>query len=214
MDYYTLMNRKQIKTALYNCARTHSISLSELASEAGVSPSTITGFVNDVKGREDHVLSMRTINKLSVKFPDLSKFLQIAEPYDDQQLKEVRVIGLIDFENDQRITPLDHNTPAAIMIANTNIDYIAFKANNVHVSYLNRYYLCKIDPIEDQTQFHKYMSKLVVVDCKEGRYLGYFFKPVDHDNNNYYISSLSLKPKKLTDCTDVKWIAPIEWVKP
>jgi len=214
MDYYTLMNRKQIKTALYNCARTHSISLSELASEAGVSPSTITGFVNDVKGREDHVLSMRTINKLSVKFPDLSKFLQIAEPYDDQQLKEVRVIGLIDFENDQRITPLDHNTPAAIMIANTNIDYIAFKANNVHVSYLNRYYLCKIDPIEDETQFHKYMSKLVVIDCKEGRFLGYFFKSQQNDDQNYYVSNLSLKPKKLTDCTDVKWIAPIEWVKP
>jgi len=214
MDYYTLMNRKQIKTALYNCARTHSISLSELASEAGVSPSTITGFVNDVKGREDHVLSMRTINKLSVKFPDLSKFLQIAEPYDDQQLKEVRVIGLIDFENDQRITPLDHNTPAAIMIANTNIDYIAFKANNVHVSYLNRYYLCKIDPIEDEAQFHKYMSKLVVIDCKEGRFLGYFFKPQTDDNSNYYVSSLSLKPQKLTECSDIKWIAPIEWIKP
>jgi len=214
MDYYTLMNRKQIKTALYNCARTHSISLSELASEAGVSPSTITGFVNDVKGREDHVLSMRTINKLSVKFPDLSKFLQIAEPYDDQQLKEVRVIGLIDFENDQRITPLDHNTPAAIMVSNTNDDFIAFKANNVHQSYLNRYYLCKIDPIEDESQFHKYMTKLVVIDCKEGRFMGYFFRPQIDNNSNYYVSSLSLKPQKLTDCTDVKWIAPIEWIKP
>ena len=214
MDYYTFMNRKQIKTALYNCARTHSISLSELASEAGVSPSTITGFVNDVKGREDHVLSMRTINKLSQKFPDLSKFLQLAEPYDDQQLKEVRVIGLIDFENDQRITPLDHNTPAAIMVAHTNDDYIAFKANNVHISYLNRYYLSRIDPIEDESQFHKYMSKLVVIDCKEGRFLGYFFKSQQDNNSNYYISSLSLKPKKLTECTDIKWIAPIEWIKP
>ena len=208
------MNRKQIKTALYNCARTHGISLSELASEAGVSPSTITGFVNDVKGREDHVLSMRTINKLSVKYPDLSKFLQIAEPYDDQQLKEVRVIGLVDFQNNQRITPLEHNTPAAIMIAHTNDDYIAFKANNVHISYLNRYYLCKIDPIEDETQFHKYMSKLVVIDCKEGRFLGYFFRPQIDNYSNYYISSLSLKPKKLIDCTNIKWIAPVEWVKP
>jgi len=214
MDYYTLMNRKQIKTALYNCARTHSISLSELASEAGVSPSTITGFVNDVKGREDHVLSMRTINKLSVKFPDLSKFLQIAEPYDDQQLKEVRVIGLIDFENNQRITPLDHNTPAAIMIAHTNQDYVAFKANNVHVSYLSRYYLSSIDPIEDETQFHKYLSKLVVIDCKEGRFMGYFFKSQQNDDQNYYVSSLSLKPQKLTECSDINWIAPIEWIKP
>ena len=214
MDYYTLMNRKQIKSALYNCARTHNISLSELASEAGVSPSTITGFVNDVKGREDHVLSMRTINKLSVKFPDLSKFLQIAEPYDDDQLKEVRVIGLIDFQNNQRITPLEHNTPAAIMIANTNIDYIAFKAHNVHISLLNRYYLCKIDPIEDDREFYKYLSKLVVVDCKEGRFLGYFFKPQQDNNSSYYITNLSLKPTKLTDCNDIKWIAPIEWVKP
>ena len=209
------MNRKQIKTALYNCARTHSISLSELASEAGVSPSTITGFVNDVKGREDHVLSMRTINKLSVKYPDLSKFLQIAEPYDDQQLKEVRVIGLIDFENDQRITPLEHDTPAAIMIDGSNKDYIAFKAHNVHASFINRYYLCPLEPVEDETQFHKYLSKLVIVDCAEGRFLGYIFKPQrDDKQSNYYVTNLSLKPVKLTDCTNIKWIAPIEWVKP
>ena len=216
MNYYTYMNRNQIKSALINCARTHNITLSELAREAGVAPSTISGFVNDSKsgGRDQHFLSTKTINKLSLKFPDLSKFLRIAEPFDGDQLKEVRVIGLIDFENNQRITPLDHNTPAAIMIANTNLDYIAFKANNVHVSYLNRYYLCKIDPVDDENQFHKYLAKLVVIDCKEGRFMGYFFKPVDDDDSDYYISSLSLKPKKLTECTDIKWIAPIEWIKP
>ena len=101
MNYYTYMNRNQIKSALINCAKTHGISLSELASEAGISPSTITGFVNDAKTRADHVLSMRTIGKLTKKFPDLANFLQIAEPYDDKKLKEVRVIGLVDFENNQ-----------------------------------------------------------------------------------------------------------------
>ena len=214
MDYYTLMNRKQIKTALYNCARTHSISLSELASEAGVSPSTITGFVNDVKGREDHVLSMRTINKLSVKFPDLSKFLQIAEPYDDQRLKEVRVIGLVDFENNQKIAPLDMNTPAAINIATTNEDYIAFRATNVHVAYDGRYYLCRLDPIEDQNEFQKYLSKLCVVDCKEGRYMGFLFSPQNDPDGKFYLSNICSETNHLTDCTDIKWIAPVLWIKP
>ena len=137
MEYFTFMNRGQIKKALIDCAKTHGMSLSEFASEAGVSPSTITGFVNDISTRAEHVLSMRTIGKLSKRFPDLSKFLQIAEPYDEDQLKECRVIGLVDFQNNQRITPLEHNTPAAIMIANTNDDYIAFKAHNVHISLLN-----------------------------------------------------------------------------
>jgi len=214
MDYYTFMNRKQIKTALYNCARTHSISLSELASEAGVSPSTITGFVNDVKGREDHVLSMRTINKLSVKFPDLSKFLQIAEPYDDQRLKEVRVIGLVDFENNQKIAPLDMNTPAAINIATTNEDYIAFRATNVHVAYDGRYYLCRLDPIEDQNEFQKYLSKLCVVDCKEGRYMGFLFSPQNDPDGKFYLSNICSETNHLTDCTDIKWIAPVLWIKP
>ena len=214
MDYYTFMNRKQIKTALYNCARTHSISLSELASEAGVSPSTITGFVNDVKGREDHVLSMRTINKLSVKFPDLSKFLQIAEPYDDQRLKEVRVIGLVDFENNQKIAPLDMNTPAAINIATTNEDYIAFRATNVHVAYDGRYYLCRLDPIEDQNEFQKYLSKLCIVDCKEGRYMGFLFSPQNDPDGKFYLSNICSETNHLTDCTDIKWIAPVLWIKP
>ena len=214
MNYYTYMNRNQIKSALINCAKTHSMSLSELASEAGVSPSTITGFVNDAKTRADHVLSMRTIGKLTKKFPDLANFLQIAEPYDDKKLKEVRVIGLVDFENNQRIIPLEHNTPAAIMVANTNDDYIAFKAHNVHISLLNRFYLCKIDPIEDEFEFHKYLSKLVVVDCAEGRFLGYLFKPQSTENASYYITNLSVKPIKITSCTDIKWIAPIDWVRP
>ena len=214
MDYYTFMNRKQIKTALYNCARTHSISLSELASEAGVSPSTITGFVNDVKGREDHVLSMRTINKLSVKFPDLSKFLQIAEPYDDQRLKEVRVIGLVDFENNQKIAPLDMNTPAAINIATTNEDYIAFRATNVHVAYDGRYYLCRLDPIEDQNEFQKHLSKLCIVDCKEGRYMGFLFSPQNDPDGKFYLSNICSETNHLTDCTDIKWIAPVLWIKP
>ena len=214
MNYYTYMNRNQIKSALINCAKTHSMSLSELAAEAGVSPSTITGFVNDAKTRADHVLSMRTIGKLTKKFPDLANFLQIAEPYDDKKLKEVRVIGLVDFENNQRIIPLEHNTPAAIMVAGTNDDYIAFKAHNVHISLLNRFYLCKIDPIEDEFEFHKYLSKLVVVDCAEGRFLGYLFKHQSTENASYYITNLSVKPVKITICTDIKWIAPIDWVRP
>ena len=60
----------------------------------------------------------------------------------------------------------------------------------------------------------KYMSKLVVIDCKEGRFMGYFFKPQIDNNSNYYVSSLSLKPQKLTECSDINWIAPIEWIKP
>ena len=216
MNYYTYMNRNQIKSALLNCARTHNITLTELAREAGVAPSTISGFVNDSKsgGRDQHFLSTKTINKLSLKFPDLSKFLKIAEPFDSDQLKEVRVIGLVDFEDNQKIAPLDMNTPAAINIAATNEDYIAFRATNVHVAYDGRYYLCRLDPIEDENEFQKHLTKLCIVDCKEGRYMGFLFRPQNDSDGKFYLSNICSETNQLPDCTDIKWIAPVLWSKP
>ena len=45
------MEKEQMKAALKAIAKLHSISPSEVAKEAGISPSTITGFLNDVPGR-------------------------------------------------------------------------------------------------------------------------------------------------------------------
>ena len=114
MYYSSFMNRSQIKQALLNCAKTHGMSLSEFAAEADVSPSTLTGFVNDISTRADHVLSMRTIGKLTKRFPDLSSFLQLAEPA--QELQEVRFIGLVDTSRKWQVVALDPNSPGSTMI--------------------------------------------------------------------------------------------------
>ena len=45
------MEKEQLKAALKGLAKSRNVSLSDLAVEAGVAPSTITGFINDVPGR-------------------------------------------------------------------------------------------------------------------------------------------------------------------
>ena len=59
------MEKEQLKAALKAIAKQHSISLSEVAKEAGVSPSTITGFLNDVPGRGHYGLSAKPQSKLA-----------------------------------------------------------------------------------------------------------------------------------------------------
>ena len=45
------MEKEQLKAALKALAKQLNLSASDLAKEAGISPSTITGFLNDVPGR-------------------------------------------------------------------------------------------------------------------------------------------------------------------
>ena len=142
-SYEEDMERNQIKNAIINCAKTHGKSLSEFASAAGVSPSTLTGFVNDISTRADHILSMRTIAKLTKAFPDLATFLQIAEPV--TELQEVRILGLVDIVNQHRIVALDPSSPGSVMIQNQRNKYVAYGAKANHRFYDKRTFFCLSD---------------------------------------------------------------------
>ena len=213
MYYSSFMNRSQIKQALLNCAKTHGMSLSEFAAEADVSPSTLTGFVNDISTRADHVLSMRTIGKLTKRFPDLSSFLQLAEPA--QELQEVRFIGLVDTSRKWQVVALDPNSPGSTMIQNQNNDYVAIGVKSVHQILNNRVYFCKPDINENINELAKYVTKLVVVDADEGKYLGYLM--IDN-KDQFYIATVpdfdNGKHEKLIDLTNINWFMPVEWIRP
>ena len=56
------MEKEQLKGALKALAKQLNLSASDLAKEAGISPSTITGFLNDVPGRGHYGLSAKTQN--------------------------------------------------------------------------------------------------------------------------------------------------------
>ena len=211
-DYEDSVERNQIKNALINCAKTHGMSLSEFASEAGVSPSTLTGFVNDISTRAEHILSMRTITKLTKAFPDLANHLQLAEA--TPNVKEIRVLGLIDLDNNQQIVSLDVGSTGSIMIPNSGNDYVAYGIKSTNVMFKNKFYFCKPEPIEQNHLFQDYVGSLCVVDAAEGKYLGYLLIEPDGQWYTARMPVVHEQHTKLITLTHINWIMPVEWIKP
>ena len=210
--YEDSVERNQIKNALINCAKTHGMSLSEFASEAGVSPSTLTGFVNDISTRADHILSMRTISKLTKAFPNLATHLQLAESTPD--VKEVRFLGLVVLEKNQLIVPLDPGSPGSTMIQNYGSDYVAYGIKSSYSMFKNRVYFCLPETISDPKLFMDYVGSLVVVDSNEGKHLGFLLCT---QNGEFYTARMPTvhgQHKNLVDLTNINWIMPVDWIRP
>ena len=210
MEYFTFMNRSQIKKALIDCAKTHGMSLSEFAAEANVSPSTITGFVNDISTRADHVLSMRTVGKLSKRFPDFATFMQLAQPLDD--LREVRYLGLVNPENNWEITALSPDTPGSTMIKDNGQEYVAFGMASSEIMNQTRAYFCKPDMISDHDEIIKNIGKLVVAECTSNcRHLGYLTNSTNQKLKLIMLPGTNIAEPKLHD---IKWIMLVDWIRP
>jgi len=210
MEYFTFMNRSQIKKALIDCAKTHGMSLSEFAAEANVSPSTITGFVNDISTRADHVLSMRTVGKLSKRFPDFATFMQLAQPLND--LREVRYLGLVNPENNWEITALSPDTPGSTMIKDNGQEYVAFGMNSTKIMNQTRAYFCKPEMIKDEEQIIKNIGKLVVAECTTNcRHLGYLTTTA---NNKFELVMLPGTNIAEPSIGQIKWIMIVDWIRP
>jgi lambda repressor-like predicted transcriptional regulator len=211
-DYEKDVERNQIKNALINCAKTQGISLSELASEAGVSPSTVTGFVNDISTRAEHILSMRTISKLTKAFPDLATHLQLAESTPD--VKEIRFLGLVNLQKKQMIVPLDPGSPGSTMIKNYHDDYVAYGIKSKYTLFKSRVYFCKPETISDPKNFNDFLNSLVIVDSAEGKHLGYLLSDATGQYYTAQMPNVHEQPIKLVDLTNINWIMPVDWIRP
>jgi len=214
MYYMNFMERDQIKSALINCASTHSISLSELATEAGIAPATLTGFVNDSKSgnRDRHTLSMTTIGKLTKRWPDLADHLKIANP--TSSVRQVPFIGMIDRLNGHTVGPLEPNQSGSIMLNKAPKDYIAYGIKEGHPIIKSRIFLCKPEPVYDD--FDNYLDRLCIVDCQEGRHMGYLMKS---EVGKFWLAAPyneneSKQPDKTCDCTKINWLQAVEWIRP
>jgi len=213
------MERDQIKSALINCATTHSISLSELASEAGIAPATLTGFVNDSKSgnRDKHTLSMTTIGKLTKRWPDLADHLKIANP--TSNMRQVQYVGMLN-PITKKVGGLEPRRSGSLVIQKWEGDYVAYGISVGHPILKQRVYLCKPEPIYEN--FEHFIDKLLVVDCDEGRMIGFLQQ---NQNKSFWLAGPSamwgnnnennlLDPEKIDSCTNIKWIQPIEWIMP
>ena len=69
------MEKEQLKTALQTLSKMYNVSPSELGQKAGIAPSTITGFINDVPGRGHYGLSAKTQSKLAETYPEFKNMI-------------------------------------------------------------------------------------------------------------------------------------------
>ena len=103
------MEKEQLKSALKNLAKQQGVSLSDLATQAGIAPSTITGFMNDVPGRGHYGLSAKTQNKLADKFDEFKELIDsptvVTGEYD------LPIIGM--WDADYRVNGLELGMPSS-----------------------------------------------------------------------------------------------------
>ena len=84
------MEKEHMKKVILDLSRKHGISPSQLAQEAGIAPSTITGFLNDREGRAKHGLSAQTQSKLEKTYPEFNEAFDVPKQND---LVSIPVIG-------------------------------------------------------------------------------------------------------------------------
>ncbi len=97
------MEKEQLKSALKSLAKQQGVSLSDLATQAGIAPSTLTGFMNDVPGRGHYGLSARTQTKLSNVYPDFKDTIE--KPSLVEGIVDIPIIGMWDL--DYRVNGLE-----------------------------------------------------------------------------------------------------------
>ena len=105
------MEKEQLKSALKSLAKQQGISLSDLASQAGIAPSTLTGFINDVPGRGHYGLSARTQNKLAEEYSQFKDMIE--KPMENTNLVNIPIIGM--WEADYRVNGLELGMPSSFV---------------------------------------------------------------------------------------------------
>ena len=106
------MEKEQLKQVLKSIAKKNNMTASDLATEAGVAPSTITGFLNDVPGRGHYGLSARTQGKISEAFPEFRD--QIDTPAPLSTTFAVPIIGV--WHLDYRVNGVELGMPTSFIM--------------------------------------------------------------------------------------------------
>ena len=206
------MEKEQLKLALKNLAKHQGMSLSDLASQAGIAPSTITGFMNDVPGRGHYGLSARTQNKLAEEYSEFKDMIE--KPIVNTNLVNVPIIGM--WESDYRVNGLELGMPSSFA-SNWSTDIESYSAvirnENFFVkdqplnSFVNReirYYLFKNTYIDD---LNKANNKQVYCKTATGNFIGYQVK----DGNKFYLYTFF--GERIESAGEILKASKIEWTK-
>ena len=209
------MEKEQLKAALKGLAKSRNVSLSDLAVEAGVAPSTITGFINDVPGRGHYGLSARTQSKLADKFPEFKE--QIDKPYVSNSSYNLPIIGM--WNVDYRVLGLELGMPSTFTCTRyENIENYSsvirspkfFKKNIIKKGIVNqnidevRYYLFQniYSPDLQDTE-----NKQIYATTESGNFIGYQVK----EKGKYYLHTFF--GDRIEEAGEVLKSSKIEWTR-
>ena len=208
------MEKEQLKLALKNLAKQQGMSLSDLATHAGIAPSTITGFMNDVPGRGHYGLSARTQNKLSEEYSEFKDMIE--KPIINTNLVNVPIIGM--WESDYRVNGLELGMPSSFASNwSTNIESYSAVIRNENFFDINpptktkrfvngevRYYLFRNTYIED---LNKTENKQVYCKTTTGNFIGYQIK----EGNKFYLYTFF--GERIDIAGEILKASKIEWTK-
>jgi len=208
------MEKEQLKLALKNLAKQQGMSLSDLATHAGIAPSTITGFMNDVPGRGHYGLSARTQNKLAEEYSEFKDMIE--KPIINTNLVNVPIIGM--WESDYRVNGLELGMPSSFASNwSTNIESYSAVIRNENffsmnpptktMSFVNgeiRYYLFKNTYTDD---LRKTENKQVYCKTATGNFIGYQIK----EGNKFYLYTFF--GERIDVAGEILKASKIEWTK-
>ena len=208
------MEKEQLKLALKNLAKHQGMSLSDLATQAGIAPSTITGFMNDVPGRGHYGLSARTQNKLAEVYTEFKDMIE--KPIENTNLVNVPIIGM--WESDYRVNGLELGMPSSFachwsakiesysaVIRNEN--FFSMHPPTSTKSFVNgevRFYLFTNTYIDD---LNKTNNKQVYCKTSTGNFIGYQVK----DGNKFYLYTFF--GERIESAGEILKASKIEWTK-
>ena len=201
------MEKEQLKQVIKNLAKKNNMTASDLATQAGVAPSTITGFLNDVPGRGHYGLSARTQGKISDAFPEFRE--QIETPQVIASTFSVPIIGM--WDADYRVNGLQLGMPSSFLTSWSNEmdNYSAvirspnfFSKLNLNTE--NRFYLFK-NVYADS--LNETVNKQVYATTENGNFIGYQTKGKDA----YYLNDFF--DKRIEIAGKVLKASKIEWTR-
>jgi len=209
------MEKEQLKQVIKNLAKKNNMTASDLATQAGVAPSTITGFLNDVPGRGHYGLSARTQSKLADTFPEFKE--QIEKPYVSKSSYNLPIIGM--WHTDYRVLGLELGMPGTFVCnwyeGIENFSSVMrspkfFRKNLIKKGIVKedidevRYYLFQNNYAVDLQETE---NKQIYATTETGNFIGYQVK----DKGKYYLHTFY--GDRIDHAGEVLKASKIEWTR-
>ena len=211
------MEKEQLKSALKNLAKQQGVSLSDLATQAGIAPSTITGFMNDVPGRGHYGLSAKTQSKLADQYDTFKELIDA--PTVSSGEYDLPIIGM--WDADYRVNGLELGMPSSFRTnLSANIQsyssiirspqfFTFIEKDNEKCSGLDfiketRYYIFKNTYAENMMPL---LGKQVYARTNTGNFIGY----LSIHKNIYHLHNFF--GKRIENAEQVLKATKIEWTR-